>query len=219
MPQSPRTRIKTIVGKERSERIERLERRDNYEIQENRMAVSDYQVSDGKKTKSPRMLRESAKNKENLSPHTQCDSSSSLEVAAPPKPPRSPRIERSVLSDSPTVNKMNIGVSSMSPTQGSSNGEGTTSTSFDGTSDYENDLRSVHSDLNNSFMKDLKVKVTDSSVLTSLEDNLVTNLSDAEGTVAIVDGEGKCSNKVFEDYAIRNIQDTFNIDVSLFNWL
>lgn len=212
MPQSPRTRIKTIVGKERSERIERLERRDNYEIQENRMAVSDYQVSDGKKTKSPRMLRESAKNKENLSPHTQCDSSSSLEVAAPPKPPRSPRIERSVLSDSPTVNKMNIGVSSMSPTQGSSNGEGTTSTSFDGTSDYENDLRSVHSDLNNSFMKDLKVKVTDSSVLTSLEDNLVTNLSDAEGTVAIVDGEGKCSNKVFEDYAIRNIQDTFNID-------
>ncbi|XP_063585475.1 pleckstrin homology-like domain family B member 1 [Penaeus indicus] len=213
MPQSPRTRIKTIVGKERSERIERIERKDNYEIIENRMAVSDYQVSDGKKVKSPRILRESAKNKENLSPYTQSDSSSSLEVAAPPKPPRSPRIERSVLSDSPTVNKMNSDVNSVSSPQVSSNGEGTMSTSYDGTrTDYENNQRSVHSDLNNLFTKDLEEKVTDSCVLTGLEDNFVTNLSEAEGTAAIVDGEGKCCNKVFEDYAIRNIQDTFNID-------
>ncbi|XP_042881409.1 pleckstrin homology-like domain family B member 1 isoform X3 [Penaeus japonicus] len=213
MPQSPRTRIKTIVGKERSERIERMERRDNYEIIENRMALSDYQISDGKKVKSPRMLRESAKNKENLSPYSRSDSSSSLEVAAPPKPPRSPRIERYVLSDFPAVNKMNIDVNSTSLPQVSPNGEGTMSSSYDEmTHNCENNQRSVHNDLNNSFTHDLKENITDSCVLTSPDDNLVSNMSDAEGTVAIVDGEGKCSNKVFEDYAIRNIQDTFNID-------
>lgn len=197
-----------------------MERRDSYEIIENRMTVSEHQVSDGKKIKSPRILRESGKNKENLSPYAQSDSSSSLEVAAPPKPPRSPRIERSVLSDSPTVNKMNSDVNSVSSPQVSSNREGTMCTSYDGTTtDYENNQRSLHSDLNNLFTMDLKDKVTDSCVLTSLEDNFVTNLSEAEGTVAIVYGEGKCCSKVFEDYAIRNIQDTFNIDVSLYSCL
>ncbi|KAG7165669.1 Pleckstriny-like domain family B member 2-like [Homarus americanus] len=223
MPQSPRTRIKTIVGKERTDR------RDNCEIIENRMAISEFQagVSDGKKNRSPRTPKENTKNKENLSPYSRSDSSSSLEVPAPPKPPRSPRIERSVLGDSPTVNRMNSDPNhSLSSPQVSSNGEDSTiashvssihsevmSTSTDETTNiYENSQSLVQNNLSSSLTKNIMDHSPNSCVFTSPEDKLVRNSSGTEGTEVSVDDFVRGSNRVFEEHLMKNIQDTFNID-------
>ncbi|XP_071546028.1 uncharacterized protein [Panulirus ornatus] len=228
MPQSPRTRIKTIVGKERTERMERTDRRDNCEIFENRMAISDFQggLSDGKKNRGPRTPKENTKNKENLSPYSQSDSSNSVESPAPPKPPRSPRIERSVLGDSPTINKMNNDTNySLSSSQVSSNGEDSAlshlnsvnseviSTSTDGTRNiYENSQNLVHNSFISSVTKNKVEQSADMCVFTSPEDKLVRNSSGTEGTSSTVDEEARGCNKVFEEHLMKNIQDTFNID-------
>nr|XP_045622979.1 pleckstrin homology-like domain family B member 2 isoform X5 [Procambarus clarkii]XP_045622980.1 pleckstrin homology-like domain family B member 2 isoform X5 [Procambarus clarkii]XP_045622981.1 pleckstrin homology-like domain family B member 2 isoform X5 [Procambarus clarkii]XP_045622982.1 pleckstrin homology-like domain family B member 2 isoform X5 [Procambarus clarkii]XP_045622985.1 pleckstrin homology-like domain family B member 2 isoform X5 [Procambarus clarkii]XP_045622986.1 pleckstrin len=223
MPQSPRTRIKTIVGKERTER------RDNCEIIENRMAISDFQagISDGKKVRSPRTPKDSTKNKENLSPFLRSDSSSSLDIPAPPKPPRSPRIERSVLGDSPTVNRMSSDAkNSVSTPHVGSNGEDLTkpcqanyvcntvmSTSIDeATNTYENSHSSVQNNLTSSLTMNSADNSTGSCVFTSPEDTLARHYHGIEGTVSADDDEGRGSNKVFEEHLIKNIQDTFNID-------
>lgn len=232
MPQSPRTRIKTIVGKERTERMERTDRRDNCEIFENRMAISDFQagVSDGKKNRSPRTPKENTKNKENLSPYSQSDSSNSVESPAPPKPPRSPRIERSVLGDSPTINKMNNDTNySLSSSQVSSNGEDSVITSHlnsvnseviststaETRNICENSQSLVHNSLISSVTRNNVELSGDVCVFTSPEDKLVRNSSGTEGTFSTVDEEARGCNKVFEEHLIKNIQDTFNIDVSL----
>lgn len=219
MPQSPRTRIKTIVGKERSER------KDNCEIIENRMAISDFQVgvNDGKKLRSPRTQKESTKNKENLSPFSRSDSSSSLETPAPPKPPRSPRIERSVLGDSPTVNRMNSDTKhSLSSPQVTSNGEDVSmacqdhfiqneviSTSTDqATNIHENRQSLVQNNLNNSLTKSMLDHSADSWVYASPE-----KIGNEATIPAHHHDEGRgTTTKVFEEHLIKNIQDTFNID-------
>ncbi|KAK8722171.1 hypothetical protein OTU49_012309, partial [Cherax quadricarinatus] len=219
MPQSPRTRIKTIVGKERSER------KDNCEIIENRMAISDFQVgvNDGKKIRSPRTQKESTKNKENLSPFSRSDSSSSLETPAPPKPPRSPRIERSVLGDSPTVNRMNSDTKhSLSSPQVTSNGEDVSmacqdhfiqneviSTSTDqATNIHENRQSLVQNNLNNSLTKSMLDHSADSWVYASPE-----KIGNEATIPAHHHDEGRgTTTKVFEEHLIKNIQDTFNID-------
>ncbi|XP_064098310.1 pleckstrin homology-like domain family B member 1 isoform X3 [Macrobrachium nipponense] len=227
MPQSPRTRIKTIVGKERNER---LDRKDNCEIIENRMAIqgADLQegICDSKKVRGPRTSRESEKNKENLSPHSRSDSSSSLELPAPPKPPRSPRVDRSVLGDSPTNTKVNVDVvNSVATSQVNMNGvcavavsqtstvcREVMSTSVDGTLNaYENSQIVAQNDLNTTNNNVMECS-TDSSVFTSPKDKFFKNSSVMESSFSPPDGEGKITNRVFEEHLIRNIQDTFNID-------
>ncbi|XP_068238737.1 pleckstrin homology-like domain family B member 1 isoform X2 [Palaemon carinicauda] len=227
MPQSPRTRIKTIVGKERNERIDR---KDNCEIIENRMAIqgSDLQegTCDSKKVKSPRMSRESEKNKENLSPNSRSESSSSLDLPAPPKPPRSPRVDRSVLGDSPTNTKVNVdNPQSVTASQVNMNGDCAVaisqtstvcrevmSTSVDGTlNTYENSQLVGQNDLNTTNNNVMECS-TDSSVVTSPKDNFFKNSSTMESPLSPHEGEGKIVNRVFEEHLIRNIQDTFNID-------
>lgn len=225
MPQSPRTRIKTIVGKERAER------RDNCEVIENRMAISDYQngVSEGKKHQSPKTPKENSKNKENQSPYS--SSPGSLDAPAPPKPPRSPRIERSVLGDSPTINKMNnlTGISTAPPQVSGPRGEESqtserrpdsmcgeaTSSGAEKTTEniYENCQNLVHDDPSG---RNYAGCSADSSVCASPSDKLGRSCPDSEGTtITLADDEGRSSNKVLEEHLIRNIQDTLNIDVSL----
>lgn len=208
--------------------MERTDRRDNCEIFENRMAISDFQggLSDGKKNRGPRTPKENTKNKENLSPYSQSDSSNSVESPAPPKPPRSPRIERSVLGDSPTINKMNNDTNySLSSSQVSSNGEDSAlshlnsvnseviSTSTDGTRNiYENSQNLVHNSFISSVTKNKVEQSADMCVFTSPEDKLVRNSSGTEGTSSTVDEEARGCNRVFEEHLMKNIQDTFNID-------
>lgn len=232
MPQSPRTRIKTIVGKERAERGERTERRDNCEIIENRMAISDFQngMSDGNKFQGSKTPKENTctKNKENQSPYSHSNSSSALETPAPPKPPRSPRIERSVLGDSPTINKMNsVTHHSVSSSQVSTHGEESLVTeqfdslcsevmpsSVEKTSNYENSQSLIQNSRNSTFTQNKMECSTDSSVCASPNDQLVRTCSDTEATVCTTGDEGRGSNKVLEEHIMKTIQDTLNIDVS-----
>lgn len=215
MPQSPRTRIKTIVGKERADR------RDNCEIIENRMAISEFQggASECKKIRSPRTQKESARNKENRSPFVRSDSLGSPEaLSPPPRPPRSPRIERSVLGDSPTINKMNSNSNSLARDCDAAAihlSSSVCSDAFTRTEErvhtYENSSSHVmvQSSLNSS--KDTVDYSRDPPVPTSPTYKSITG---ASGCDAAEDEERGC-NKVLEEHIIKNIQDTFNIDVSI----
>ncbi|KAG0711701.1 Pleckstrin y-like domain family B member 2 [Chionoecetes opilio] len=211
MPQSPRTRIKTIVGKERADR------RDNCEIIENRMAISEYQggTSECKKIRSPRTQKESARNKENRSPFLRSDAFGSPEaLSPPPRPPRSPRIERSVLGDSPTLNKMNSNGNSLAKEcdaaalhLSSPVCSDVVARTEDRVHIYENSSHvMVQSSLGCS--KDTVDHFRDPPVPASPRDKSVTS---ASGCDSSQDEERGC-NKVLEEHIIKNIQDTFNID-------
>ena len=212
MPQSPRTRIKTIVGKERADR------RDNCEIIENRMAISEFQggPSESKKIRSPRVQKESAKNKENRSPFMRSDALSSPEaLSPPPRPPRSPRIERSVLGDSPTLNKMNSNSNSLArdcDTAAIHMSSTVCSDVLTRTEErvhiYENSNCHVQSSV--SCSKDTVDHFRDPPAPASPRDKSVTS---ASGCDALEEERG--CNKVLEEHIIKNIQDTFNIDVSI----
>ncbi|MPC08636.1 hypothetical protein E2C01_001226 [Portunus trituberculatus] len=212
MPQSPRTRIKTIVGKERADR------RDNCEIIENRMAISEFQggASECKKIRSPRTTKESARNKENRSPFMRSDPLSSPEaLSPPPRPPRSPRIERSVLGDSPTLNKMNNNTSSLSRDSDAAGIHMSSSMcseilarTEERVHSYENSSCHVMVQSRLGCSKDTVDHSRDPHVPTSPRDKSETSTS---GYDATEDEERGC-NKVLEEHIIKNIQDTFNID-------
>ncbi|XP_063861562.1 uncharacterized protein LOC135101478 isoform X2 [Scylla paramamosain] len=212
MPQSPRTRIKTIVGKERADR------RDNCEIIENRMAISEFQggASECKKIRSPRTTKESARNKENRSPFMRSDPLNSPEaLSPPPRPPRSPRIERSVLGDSPTLNKMNNNTSSLSRDSDAAGIHMSSSVcseilarTEERVHTYENSSCHVMVQSRLGCSKDTVDHSRDPHVPTSPRDKSETG---ASGYDATEDEERGC-NKVLEEHIIKNIQDTFNID-------
>ena len=259
IPQSPRTRIKTIVGKDR---------RDNCEIFENRVAISEFQsygsngFSNPNYKRSP-MIHDSQNFKENMNPLSRSDSSSSVE--APPKPPRSPRIERSILGDDspPKICKnkslvksnyrdhedSSISSSLMSSSfcsfgasdsrLGQSENEDSMSlschvssndskyllNSFDSTNNNINSsslsqslnfsrCSADNSDLNNSSNKSTKMTTSRNNGLSSPRNNSDVSDSGSVISAAIALGESKAGNKVFEEHVIKNIQDTFNIEVS-----
>lgn len=214
MPQSPRTRIKTIVGKERADR------RDNCEIIENRMAISEFQggTHENKKIRGTRSQKESTRNKENRSPFMRSDSSSSPEVLTPPpRPPRSPRIERSVLGDSPTINKMNSDSSSFTRDSDAAAIHLSSAVCSDVSArteervhTYENS--SSHVTVQNSC-SDSKDTVDHPKDPPEANDSKDKSAKLSSGSDAVEDEERGC-NKVLEEHIIKNIQDTFNIDVS-----
>ncbi|XP_050738373.1 pleckstrin homology-like domain family B member 1 isoform X4 [Eriocheir sinensis] len=212
MPQSPRTRIKTIVGKERTDR------RDNCEIIENRMAISEFQggANENKKIRGPRSQKESTRNKENRSPFMRSDSSSSPEVLSPPpRPPRSPRIERSVLGDSPTLNKMNSDSSGLTRDCDAAAIQLSSAVCSDVSArteervhTYENSSCHVAVQSRNRNSKDTVDHSKDSPMPGHSKDKSVKLTYES---VAAADQERVC-NKVLEEHIIKNIQDTFNID-------
>lgn len=211
MPQSPRTRIKTIVGKERADR------RDNCEIIENRMAISEFQggASECKKIRSSRSQKESARNKENRSPFMRSDALGSPEaLSPPPRPPRSPRIERSVLGDSPTLNKMNSNSLAKdcdaAAIQLSSSVCSDVTRTEERVHTYENSSSHVMVQSSLSSSKDTVDHFRDPPAPASPRDKSVTSLSGCDAA----EDEERGSNKVLEEHIIKNIQDTFNIDVS-----
>lgn len=209
MPQSPRTRIKTIVGKERADR------RDNCEIIENRMAISEFQggASECKKIRSSRSQKESARNKENRSPFMRSDALGSPEaLSPPPRPPRSPRIERSVLGDSPTLNKMNSNSLAKdcdaAAIQLSSSVCSDVTRTEERVHTYENSSSHVMVQSSLSSSKDTVDHFRDPPAPASPRDKSVTSLSGCDAA----EDEERGSNKVLEEHIIKNIQDTFNID-------
>lgn len=146
------------------------------------------------------------------------DSSSSPEVLSPPpRPPRSPRIERSVLGDSPTLNKMNSDSSSLTRDcdaaaiqLSSAVCSEVSARTEERVHTYENSSHiAVQSSHRNS--RDTVDHSKDSPMPGHSKDK---SLKPASGSDAAEDEERVC-NKVLEEHIIKNIQDTFNIDVSI----
>ncbi|XP_076060048.1 uncharacterized protein LOC143036506 isoform X4 [Oratosquilla oratoria] len=209
MPQSPRTRIKTIVGKER---------RDHCEIYENKMAFSESPNSaDSKKIRNGKPMKENERNKENLGPQTNHDYANTSD--APPKPPRSPRIERSVLGDSPTMNNKlsndfpltvsssyNVTCDTLSSTCSSFESKETTT----GMHHPIDSLAVSNVCLPNNLSKEPEITNCRPCVETSPDNSLSKDTSDSS-----LKGSGHFkpkNNTRFEEQLIKNIQDSFNVE-------
>lgn len=133
-------------------------------------------------------------------------------LSPPPRPPRSPRIERSVLGDSPTLNKMNsnslakdCGAAAI---QLSSSVCSDVSRTEERVHTYENSSSHVMVQSSLTSSKDTVDHFRDPPAPASPRDKSVTSLSGCDAA----EDEERGSNKVLEEHIIKNIQDTFNID-------
>lgn len=133
-------------------------------------------------------------------------------LSPPPRPPRSPRIERSVLGDSPTLNKMNSNSLAKdcdaAAIQLSSSVCSDVTRTEERVHTYENSSSHVMVQSSLSSSKDTVDHFRDPPAPASPRDKSVTSLSGCDAA----EDEERGSNKVLEEHIIKNIQDTFNID-------